>query len=68
MVQESLSYWERFIKRPGKPLFWRDAAKWQTAPAAKATPPAARKILDLIKRFMQMMDQTVISNGAIVVL
>ena len=68
MDQESLSYWERFIKRPGQPLFWRDVAKWQTASAAKATPPAARKILDLIKRFMQMMDQAVICNGAVVVL
>lgn len=68
MDQESLSYWERFIKRPVKPLFWRDVAKCQTAPVAEATPPAARKILDLIKRFMQMMDQAVISNGAVVVL
>lgn len=68
MVQESPSYCERFIKRPGQPQLWRDVAKWQTAPAAKATPSAACKILDLIKRFMQMMDQTVISNGAIVVL
>lgn len=68
MDQESLNYWERFIKRPGQPQLWRDVAKCQTAPAAKATPPAARKILDLIRRFMQMMDQAVICNGAVVVL